>query len=210
MEQKVGSKKLIFFLRNEPAIQVTNEAKWLAHTDLTNATDISARGGGYWFWKPVLILEHLLTLNENDFIFYTDADWLLGNVSVNWIQLMVEHGSDFALIKTYFRENEYTKDDIYEHFYGGKFNQTEDKSNQYATGKLIFRKSDWSIRFLQQWIEPVSDFHLVSDEASIIPNFPAFEDNRHDQSMISMLLKSKYPQREEAGIKDEFSQLHLF
>ena len=34
---------------------------------------------------------------------------------------------------------------------------------------------------------------MISDEASVHPNNEAFEDNRHDQSLLSMLTKAQVP-----------------
>ena len=31
------------------------------------------KGGGFWLWKPYVILKHLKTLRENDILVYTDA-----------------------------------------------------------------------------------------------------------------------------------------
>ena len=35
----------------------------------------------------------------------------------------------------------------------------------------------------------MADYHLVSDEQSIVPNPAGFREHRHDQSLFSMLLK---------------------
>merc|ERR1712226_1160478 len=38
--------------------------------------------------------------------------------------------------------------------------------------------------------ELMADLHLVNDDPSIVPNSPIFKENRHDQTILSMLLKA--------------------
>ena len=34
-----------------------------------------SRGGGYWVWKPYVIFNTLLAMDDGDFLFYLDCDW---------------------------------------------------------------------------------------------------------------------------------------
>ena len=40
---------------------------------LGDPKDVSAKGGGYWFWKPLLTLHLLENLPDDTFVLYTDA-----------------------------------------------------------------------------------------------------------------------------------------
>ena len=167
-----------------------------------NEEDASARGGGYWFWKPPLILHHLNELKQNDFLVYSDVDVKdVAQLMPGFIDKMIRDGTDFAIKhmdEAVYLERRWTKADIYEYYYGNNatVKLKEDNSTQYSANFMVFRKCEWSLKFIQQWLHAVSNFHLVSDEESILENDEDFEDNRHDQSMLSMLLKSKYPQKE--------------
>jgi hypothetical protein len=56
---------------------LTEDSQWQRHTrSLQNETDNSARGGGYWFWKPNLMLHHLKqNLEDGNLLIYADNDW---------------------------------------------------------------------------------------------------------------------------------------
>merc|ERR1712066_867460 len=43
-------------------------------------------------------------------------------------------------------------------------------------------------------VDLAADFHLISDEPSVFPNYPGWQDNRHDQSLFSMLVKASNPE----------------
>jgi hypothetical protein len=45
---------------------------------------------------------------------------------------------------------------------------------------------------IQEWALLIENYHLVSDEPSLHQNQETFSDNRHDQSLLSMLLKARY------------------
>merc|ERR1712154_249650 len=136
---------------------------------------------------------------QNDFIVYSDADRTDFVQSIpSIIETMINDGSDLAIEQMTYSERQYTKADIYQYFYGddATLKQKEDGSKQYNANFLVFRKSEWSVHFVQEWLNGVSDFHLVSSEESVLNNTKDFKKPRHDQSMLSMLLKSRYSQKE--------------
>jgi hypothetical protein len=45
---------------------------------------------------------------------------------------------------------------------------------------------------LNEYLMGVSNFHLVSDEPSNLENIPVFKENRHDQSILSLIIKCRY------------------
>ena len=50
---------------------------------------------------------------------------------------------------------------------------------------------------MKKLVDLNSDFHLISDEKSIAQNAPYFKENRHDQAILSLLLKANSPEVEE-------------
>lgn len=57
----------------------------------------------------------------------------------------------------------------------------------------IVKVNERSRKFLKLYEELVSDFHLLADEESVLPNSPDFKENRHDQSLLSMMAKANKP-----------------
>jgi hypothetical protein len=169
-----------------------NDPVWKPHVD--SLYKHGGRGGGYWFWKPLLIERHLEQLQDGDFLIYSDSDML---DFFSWLPLLLEtmvepeSNANLALYQLDFLEQEWTKRDVYEEFCPTRNIET-DKSGQYAAPHLILRKSKATVRFIQEWIQVMRNFHWVNDEPSKIPNVLSFREHRHDQSLLSLLLKCKY------------------
>lgn len=173
-----------------------------------NHSDRSSRGGGYWFWKPNLIYHHLQhDMQDGDYLIYTDADrvdflsWL-----AYLLETMQERNADLVLEQMQFKEKEWTKGDIYSYFNDNASQQQQqqapmmpdaDESLQYNGSLIILQKNAATVQFVSDWIEVVKNYHLLSDEPSIAPNAKGFKENRHDQSLVSMLIKynSDYMER---------------
>ncbi|MWV67276.1 hypothetical protein DCO58_06290 [Helicobacter saguini] len=57
-------------------------------------------------------------------------------------------------------------------------------------GTIFMKKCEKTIAFMREWLEIFWQFfELVDDSPSKIPNYPEFIENRHDQTILSMLLK---------------------
>jgi hypothetical protein len=85
------------------------------------------------------------------------------------------------------RKKKEPKGDIFEHcgFYG-RWNETNDKL-QYSANFSVVKKSRAIIELFWRWANPMEEYHLVSDQPSQLANHPTFNENRHDQSMLSSL-----------------------
>jgi len=164
-----------------------NDPTWKKHAQP------KLRGRGYWFWKPALA-NHLLSqtdlgIKDGDILIYLDGDEAdqmkrLLNVSAN------NASWDMVVENQIYCEYQWTKGDIFKHFGVKPEDPHYGRTQQYHANKYVIRVNEKSRKFLVMWEELMKDFHLVSDEASIHPNADGFRENRHDQSMYSMLLKA--------------------
>lgn len=154
----------------------------------------NTRGAGLWLWKPYLILKTLKTIDTSNILVYCDA----GAEFTGSIQPYIDKmkGSIMLFYAPYssWSSNEYTKMNIYK-----KLDCMDNKNVTHGTqiegGFMILKKSNESIEFISKWLEMCEDYHLISDEPSIEPNFPEFNEHRHDQSILSALgklYKEKY------------------
>jgi hypothetical protein len=86
-------------------------------------------------------------------------------------------------------EFKYTKSDLFEYFqclHEKEITQTP----QFWAGSFFIKKHIESETFLKKWNKVFNeDFHLVDDTPSKTPNFNGFLENRHDQSVFSLLCK---------------------
>jgi hypothetical protein len=188
---------------------ILQDKQWKDHLEFWfqhNASLPSARGAGYWFWKGPLIKHHLKKLKEAEFLIYADVD-LIDHLS--WLprllEKMVATGKNGAIYELEFNEEDWTKADVLHNMCGERFVEVYAKTRQYSGNFLVLRKEAATMKFVDEWIAASSNFHWISDARSIYPNVPTFQEHRHDQSLISLLLKCKYHEPE----KEEFRQTHL-
>jgi len=187
-----------------------NNPKWKEHVQP------KLRGRGFWFWKPALA-NHLLAqtdlgIKNGDILIYVDGDTpdtlsrlvnTAKNQSGSWDMLVERQG---------WCEHMWTKGDIFEHFGVKPRDPHYGKTQQYHAGRFVFRINENSRNFLTKWEQLMQEFHLVSDEPSIYRNDDDFRENRHDQSMLSMLLKASLAHNGECssggGIRSENEELY--
>jgi predicted hydrocarbon binding protein len=155
----------------------------------------SNRGGGYWMWKPLIVYEELKKLNENDCLFYADAGCTIPNNKKTtkklkkFQKLVNDHRTGVLSFNIGLPESQYTKGDIFKHFKCKKIPEIYNTSQRMAN-RFVIRKCDKSVEHIKSWWETALNYpHLFSDRESKTSNFENFRDNRHDQSIWSVLCK---------------------
>jgi hypothetical protein len=160
----------------------------------------SATGGGWWFWKPLVILEQLETLGEGDLLFYADNDQTPWWPAIgDFLSFMIDHAEyDWALPRwIYGTEYENTKKDLFvAHCSSTDIGKEQLRkafhSPQWEAGIHIIRNSARTRQFARQWKALATDYHSISDEPSYLPNHEGFLEGRRDQSLLNMLIKCTF------------------
>lgn len=163
-----------------------------------------SKGYGYWCWKPHLIKKTLDTMEDGDILLYTDVGCYLnpnGKDRLAEYYNIVEKSLSGILGFRSFEQNyngmpeglrfeyEWTKGDVFDYF-GVRNNENVTQTTQYEAGIVFIRKSPVSTAFVNEWVKVIDDdFSLITDEPSRSPNLPGFKENRHDQSIYSILAK---------------------
>ena len=167
------------------------------------------RGYAYWYWKPLLLLETLTNMDSNDIVHYLDIgfhikkdknnrlnDYLNFIKSENnWIlpfqynPLNTKNIEDISFPER--EEYKYSKADLINYF-----NLKDDKivdTAQFSAGNIFIKKTSRAIQFVKEWLSVFENqFNLVDDTISEIKNHPNFVENRHDQSVFSLLCKTNH------------------
>lgn len=150
------------------------------------------RGGGYWIWKPYIVYHTLKDINDGDYLFYCDTgSVLLKNVKV-FIKIMERDHQDIMAFEVYGHAEEFwTKRDIFEYY-----KNTSDmcrKSNQIMGTFLFMKKTQNTMSIAKEWLDAACTGTLIgdADNESGLPNYNGFVENRHDQSLLSVLLKTR-------------------
>jgi hypothetical protein len=152
------------------------------------------RGFGYWIWKPQLIHQVLNKMNDNDLLLYADAGCHLNIHGLRRLEeyFSITQESEHGILLTELESNRleriWTKGDVFEHF------NCKNMSNiintpQIQSGIIVLKKCKKSIRLIEEWLKAMQKINLIDDSPSLTPNFHDFIENRHDQSILSVLSK---------------------
>jgi len=162
------------------------------YSDHKNFIDSNPRGYGYWIWKPYVILRLLLNINDNDYIFYTDAGASIINHKQDklsdYITILDNSDKPILTFGAQYQEKQFQKRVLLDHF-----NLIHDyhflESSQVESGIIICKKNKFVIDFFKQWLELCLENHhiFVTDEINEESN--DFIEHRHDQSILSILCK---------------------
>lgn len=152
------------------------------------------RGFGYWVWKPRIILDTLEKIDNGDILLYMDMGCHLNSrgkekLLAYWEE--VKHNECGFLVSQLEEERKecfWTKGDLLDYF--RMRGEKDIYSPQYQTGILFIRKEPKTVSLIQSWLDVYyEDFHLTDDTPSRSLNEPGFVEHRHDQSILSLLLK---------------------
>lgn len=167
---------------------------------------VASRGFGYWIWKPFIILHHLELLSDDEILIYIDAGCNIvvnqnSSISISNLSRAVFNSihriglfrkpidKEDGRIKNYYREENWTKEDVFKYFNVGMVDEIR-KSSQIVSTVLILGKTETSLRIVKKWRDIMLKYpNLVDDSISKNNNANCFIENRHDQSILSVLAK---------------------
>jgi hypothetical protein len=164
-----------------------------------------SRGYGYWCWKPQIVLQLLREMNEGDILLYVDVGCHLNPEGIDRLKEYFELAEKYGIVgfqarqiddalhndfSTHFLlDREWCKGDLLDYF-GVRHNSSIVNSGQIGSGIFLVKKSAAAVRFFEEFRQVYFDrYELCDDSPSISPNLPGFIENRHDQSIFSLLVK---------------------
>ena len=164
-----------------------------------------SRGYGYWCWKPQIVLQLLREMKDGDVLLYADAGCHLNPKGVSrlweYFNLALEHGIvafqsrslDEArrndLSQHFFTDGEWSKGDLLDHF-GVRDDEKITRTGQLGGTVFLVRKDNCAICFFEKFRDVFeAHFELCDDSPSQSSNLSDFRENRHDQSVFSILGK---------------------
>lgn len=151
------------------------------------------RGGGFWIWKYDIIKNKLKDMKEGDFLVYLDAGCVINNNGrdrfLEYFKMLDE--SPYGIMSFQMRHKEYmwTTKQIFDYL-NVSYDSKIANSGQYLGGVLIMQKTPHLLNLLDEV------YKILDDDDLLFTNFynkdnqhPHFRDNRHDQSISSVLRK---------------------
>ena len=152
------------------------------------------RGGGYWLWKPYFVLRILRdTLSPGDVLLYSDCGNTFKSTPLPYLVAAGDAGV-LAFLMPRQPMAAWTKGLVF-----AALDMDLDSYGQMpqATATAFaLRRDPFSLFLVSQWLHYCSDAALLTDEPDppTVARPPGFQDHRHDQSLLSLLLR-KYGAR---------------
>jgi hypothetical protein len=153
------------------------------------------RGYGYWIWKSILLEDMLKKIPEGDIVLYADAGCGISTTTaarenmVRWISDCQTHPTHRIAFQMPHLEEVWTKADVFDLLdaHGDEFTKT----GQCIGGIQMYQNTPENRVFIRRYAETVAadNYHYVSNAPCRRPNPACFRDNRHDQSISSILFK---------------------
>ena len=141
------------------------------------------RGGGLWLWKPYIILKTLKTIGDDDVLMYCDSGTVfMRNISC-LINFMYGKKLDILLFDTPLLEMQFTKKNVLELF------DSDGLKNQIMAGDIIMKKTEFTLRFIDEWLHLCQNINLLYDDGSI-KQHDYYWAHREDQALLSLLAHS--------------------
>ena len=172
------------------------------HENFINSNPV---GFGLWIWKPKIIYDTLLEINDNDLMVYCDAGFYL---NIKGKKRLEEYFSKlqndkciltFSTSKSY-RTREFVKVDAIMNYYPEMINKL-DISN-YA-GLMIIKKNDYSLQVIKEWLDLCENYNFINRSRSIkYKELPCFQGNDCDNGLFNMCI-SKHENIVEKIFPDE-------
>jgi len=163
------------------------------------------RGGGYWTWKPYILLDALSLADAGDLVVYQDCGdecRSFADLRARVVALMLTR--DILLTRgtpgngKFFRNANWTKRDCF--VVMGCDSAEYWNAPQVEAGIIVAKKTPRAVGLLAEWLHFCTMPQVVSDDPNIfsLPNLPGFRDHRHDQSILTNLSVRHhlYPSRE--------------
>lgn len=159
----------------------------------------SKRGYGYWCWKPALI--NFILKNEmsnGDLLLYCDAGCDLNPKNREKLIEYFELTRKNDILVSQFENGKYcdfywSKADSIKLF-EDKISKVKLEQGQIQGGILFLVANQYTRMIINSWESLLSEsnVHYFDDSSSILPNHTGFLEHRHDQSILSLLLKSEH------------------
>jgi hypothetical protein len=154
---------------------------------------VRPRGAGYWIWKFDIIKQHLYKIDNDDFLIYMDAG---SSINPNgkkrfdeYIDMLNKSNEGIISFEMQLQEKTWTTRQIFQHF-NLDLNSDYGNSGQIVGGILIMKKNEKLLKIIDECFKVLTTNRLLfTDHYNDQNQESYFKDNRHDQSIFSLIRK---------------------
>jgi hypothetical protein len=149
------------------------------------------RGAGcYWLFKPYVIYDAMLSMNDGDILVYSDA----GIEFIDSLHHITNRMDDYFFMTNGFNHIHWCKADILDAILNvrdtGDLGWDVYKLNertQIQASLLFFKINESTKEFVKEWLLFCQMPGLINDSQSWWKNHKEFQENRHDQAILTTL-----------------------
>lgn len=138
-------------------------------------------------WKPYIIYKTLEEMTTQDVLFYCDAGASFVGKAEPYLKACKEDERGIILFKGGHKNKKFTKRDCFVYMDADESKYTD--SIQLSAAFHVIRKTDFSLNFYKEYMRYAENENIISDLPNTcgLPNYPEYEDHRHDQSICTNL-----------------------
>ena len=151
------------------------------------------RGGGYWIWKPYVIKKKLKEINDGDILIYLDAGCCINPLAkkrfLEYIDMLQNNQNGIVTFENGCQEKKWTTREIFNYF-NVELNSDIANTKQLVAGIRIMKKNKQLEKLIDLELQTyhenpllVTDYYNNNNQESF------FKENRHDQSIFSLIHK---------------------
>lgn len=147
------------------------------------------KGMGYWLWKPYIILKALRKAEDGDIIIYCDSGLEIIDSLSPLISICAEKENVLLFRNGNDINSAWIKRDC---FVLMECDNKEFWDSPHCDAALsLYKKSNLSIQFVEEWLTHCKNKHIITDSPNICgkDNLLGFIDHRCDQAILSLLAK---------------------
>tara|TARA_B100001250_G_C19759370_1_gene771705 strand:- start:615 stop:1580 length:966 start_codon:yes stop_codon:yes gene_type:complete len=150
------------------------------------------RGGGYFIWRGYVIQQKLKELNNGDFLIFNDAGNTINKKGdkrlLEYINMLDKSNYGLLWFRTVYKEKRWTFKQTFDYF-SIPLESNIGNSGQHWVGGLIFQKNSHSMKLLNLYLKTLNDNSLLFTDYYHDKQSHDFVENRHDQSVLSIISK---------------------
>ena len=133
------------------------------------------KGGGYWLWKPYIILKTLVeSMSDNDLLLYQDADAYIIKDAGPFLKMIQDLEPGIVAFSTNELLKAAAKRDAF--ILMGMDDERAYDSDKRLGGFVLLRKNCQSLQFIMEWLAYAMDPRILIGNTNQLgkPNHPAF------------------------------------
>lgn len=149
-----------------------------------------SQGYGRWLWKPQLILKVMDLVRIDDIVVYLDSRTKIPKNKINILNnFIIDNKTDCLFYYTPLPERNWTSSVLFKKL-NININSLPAVSGQIAGGFLVLRRNFKTYELIKNWYELLLDTIHLEDRTNDEIENPYFKMHKHDQSCLSLLIKS--------------------